>query len=136
MATNAQQALLQGPVICQLSGGHDTADFAIDHNRHIFGNRRGDRDILFDQKDRNIAFFGQSNQQFFNLIHDDRGKPFRWFIQNQQAGVLQKGAGNRQHLLLPARQLSTAIALTFRQARERVVDTLNRPGTTAGVGQS
>ncbi len=103
MATNAQQSLLQGAVIGQLCGRHDTADLAIHHDRHIFGNRCGDRNILFDQKDRNIAFFGQSNQQFFNLIHDDRGKPFRRFIQHQQAGILQKGAGNRQHLLLPAR---------------------------------
>ena len=62
---------------------------------------------------------------------DDGGEPFGWLVHDQEARIGDQSARDRQHLLFAAGELASAIVLALGEARECVVDALDRPRPTA-----
>ena len=121
VAPDAQQSLLQIAVGGQPPRLHDPVDPAIDHDRDVLGNLRGDADILFDDEDR-FAFVAEPDEHLLQQRHDHRRQTFGRLVHDQEVRVEEERARDRQHLLFAARQLSAAIALAFGKPGEGVVD--------------
>ena len=68
----------------------------------LIGHGAGDADVLLNYEDIDIALLPQPDQHLFDLLDDDRSKTFSRLIHHQKARVEEKGARNRQHLLLTA----------------------------------
>ena len=120
--TDAQEALLQVAIGFEARGLHDPVDPAVDHDRHFFGDRGGDPDILLDDKDADVAFRTEIEQNFLDSLDDHRGQAFGRLIHDEQTRVEQERPRNGEHLLLAAGKLVTAIRAPFRQPRECLVD--------------
>ena len=135
MAADTQQPLLEQPVGGQLGRRHGAPDAAVDHDRDLFGNRGRDRNILFDEQNCDAVFLGQPCEQFLDLGDDQRRKAFRRLVENQEFGVLQERAGDREHLLFAARELPAAVVAALRQPGEGVVHPIDVPGAAAFPGQ-
>ena len=123
---HAQQPLLQVGIGGQLGRRHDPRDAAIDHHRHRVGHIDRHTEILLDQQDRQ-RIVAQRLQRLRHLLDDHRRQPLGRLVHHQQAGIEQKRAADRQHLLLAAGELEAAVAAPLGQAREKLVDALDRP---------
>src|SRR5262245_59036011 len=62
-------------------------------------------EVLIHQQDR-LAAALELAQHFPNLAADDRGEPFGCLVEDQQLRVGHERTRDRQHLLLPARELA------------------------------
>src|SRR5690554_1558062 len=129
MATHAQHALLEFTISCQLARVHHAIDATVDHDADLRGDGGGNADVLLDDEDVDALFFAKAKQYVLDMIDDDRSKAFGRLVHYQQARIGQKRARDRQHLLLAARQLPTAIVLALCKARESRIDTVDGPGT-------
>ena len=58
-------------------------------------------------------------------------RPFGRLVHDQQPGLEQQGAADRQHLLLAARELAAAILLALGQARKELIDARDGPRPSA-----
>ena len=126
---------MQGAIPGQLLRGHHPADPAVDHDRDLLGDRRGDRDVLLDQQDRDITVRGQIRQQILDLTDHHRRQPLGRLIEHQEFGVLEQGARDRNHLLLAAGQLTGDAAPALVEARESLVDPVHGPGPATALDQ-
>ncbi len=68
-------------------------------------------------------------QRCCDLLDDHRRQAFGGLVHHQHARVEQQRAADRQHLLLTARQLGSAVATSIGEARKQRVDALNCPRT-------
>ena len=71
------------------------------NNVHRFG-----PEILLDEQDGRVR--AERANRFHQLLDQDRRESFARFVNQQQPIIGNQGTGNRQHLLLPARQLIAA----------------------------
>src|SRR6516162_4068062 len=78
-------------------------DPSVAHHIDTVRYSQGDRQLLFDQQDRDAAP-GNFNNQVANLLNNDRCQAFGGLVDHYEFGVAHKRAANRQHLLLAARQ--------------------------------
>ena len=127
MTSDAEQALLQVTVGGQARGVDDAIDAAVDHDRDVAGDRRRHPDILLDHEHGDVAFLAEPHQHLLDLRDDDGREPFGRLVHDQEARIGDQRARDRQHLLLAAGELAAAIVLALGQARECVVDALDRP---------
>jgi hypothetical protein len=111
----------------QLGRRHHPGDPAVDQHGDCVGDIHRHAQVLLDQQHRDRVVAGQRLQRLGHLLDDDRRQPLGRLVHDQQARVEQQGAGDRQHLLLAARELRAAIALALGQAREQVVGALDGP---------
>src|SRR5262249_36260954 len=74
--------------------------------------------ILLDQEHGQALVGIEFADDLEDLLHDQRGKAERWLIEQEQAGPRHEGAGDRQHLLLAARECSAALGLALLENRE------------------
>src|SRR5690348_3111194 len=98
------------------------------------GERQRRRQILFDQHD-GLAGSGKIAAHFHEVADDDGREPFEGFVEQQYLRIAHQRAGNRQHLLLTAGKIGSAVAAPLSQPGEHVVDALERPalrGSQAG----
>ena len=126
-APDAEQALLQLDVGREVRGRHRARDPAIDHHRDGVGNAQGDAKVLLDQQDRDVPLRHQRSEHRLELFDDDRREPLRRFIHDQQPRIEEQRPRDRQHLLLAAGQLRSAVTLALGQPRKGLVDTLDGP---------
>ena len=131
MTSDAEQALLQVAVGGQARGIDDAIDAAVDHDGDAVGDRRRHPDILLDDEHRDVALLAQPHQHLLDLCDDDGGESFGRLVHDQEARIGHQRARDRQHLLLAAGELASAIVLALGEAREGVVDALDRPRATA-----
>src|SRR5881296_722490 len=59
-------------------------------------------------------------------LHSDRREAFRGLVEQQQARTRHEGAGDRQHLLLAAREAAAALVRPVGQLGEQAEDALDR----------
>src|SRR5262245_38450428 len=82
--------------------------------------------ILFNQK-HGYSFAAHLRHNAEHFAHDERCKPLRGFIKNEQLRIEQQRASDREHFLLAARELAAAVLLTLSKTRKQRVDALRRP---------
>ncbi len=128
MTSDPEQALLQIAVGGKPRGFDEAVDAAVDHDCDVLGDRRGHPDVLLDDEHRNVTFLAEANQHLLDLCDDDRREPFGGLVHDQEMRIGHQRTRNRQHLLLAAGELATAIVLALGEARECVVDALDGPG--------
>ena len=88
--------------------------------------RRRHADILLDHEHRHVAVLAEAHQHLLDLGDDDRRQSLGRLVHDQKLRIGQKRARDRQHLLLAAGELTAAMVLAFGQARECLVDALDR----------
>ena len=128
VAADAEQALLQLAVGGERGGVDDPVNPPVDHNGDPVGDRRRHADVLLDDEHGDVARLAEPHQHLFHLGDDDRGQALRRLVHNEETGVEQQSARNREHLLLAARELPAAVVLALGEPRKRLVDALDGPG--------
>src|SRR5271165_1544535 len=78
-------------------------DLSMAHHIDTLRYPHGDRQLLFDQQDRDTAP-GNVGDQVADLLNNDRCQAFGGLVDHDEFGVAHERAANRQHLLLTARQ--------------------------------
>ena len=111
---DAEQPLLQFAIRLETGRVHDPVDAAVDHDRDFLGHRGRHADILLDDKDADVALFAEPDQNFFDLLDDDRSQALGRFVHDEKARVEKERTRNSEHLLLAAGQLIAAIGASLR----------------------
>ena len=73
-------------------------DAAVLHHIGVVGDLQGDGGALLDQQDGDAEFVADGGKPAGEILHDDRGKPEREFVDQQQLRPAHQCAGDRQHL--------------------------------------
>src|SRR6516165_2678185 len=105
-------------------------DAAVVEHIGVVGNLQAHSGILLDQQDRN-AFVAHLCHDLKHLAHDQRREPLRGLIENQQLGIEQQRAADREHLLLAAGELAPRVLLSLSEAGKELVDALRGPWSLA-----
>src|SRR5580692_485569 len=111
-AEGARIALVHDPAVVQ----HVSAIGDLDRRAHV----------LLDEQNRE-AFPPGRDDNSEHVLDNQRREALRRLVEHEQLGVQDQGAGDRQHLLLAARELRALVPSAFGKARKRLVDTGNRP---------
>ena len=93
----------------------------------------GKVEILFDQNDRHAALPAQMGNHPANLLDDVGLDALGRLVQKQNLGAHDHGPGDRELLLLAARQIAAAAVQELFQDREQVIDLVRHP--VFGFGQ-
>ena len=72
---DAEQALLQLAVGGEARGIDDAVDAAVDHDRDVARDRRGDTDVLLDHEHGHVAVLAEPHQHLLDLGDDDGRRP-------------------------------------------------------------
>src|SRR5690348_16777600 len=118
-SSNSQKLMQQFPIALNILRAALEADTSLVENVVSVGDRERHVNVLLDHENRNTHVLDPA-EDVYDFAHDQGGQPFRRLVQNQQRRVQQKRAGDREHLLLAARQLGPAGFFTLLQARERL----------------
>ena len=106
---------------------HEPVDSAVHHDRNLVGHCAGNANVLLDDENVHLALGGECQQHLFDLRDDHRGQALGRLVHDEQARIGQKRPRDRQHLLLAARQLGTAVTLPLGKAREGRIDAFGTP---------
>ncbi len=134
VAADAEQPLLQFAVAGEPRALDDAVDAAVDHDGDLLGHRRRDADVLLDDEHGDVALLAEPDQHLLDLRDDDRRQTLRRLVHDEQPRVGQQRAGDREHLLLAARKLRAAVVAPLGEAREGLIDALDRPGPAPQAG--
>src|SRR5881398_2205045 len=96
----------------QLRVGKTIDDLAVLDNVVAVRDRRGEPEVLFDQKDGK-TFFLEPCDSMADLLDDDRRKALGRLVQHQKPRAGTQDSGDRQHLLLAARQFGALAVEPF-----------------------
>src|SRR6266850_2670865 len=88
--------------------------------------------VLLDENQRQGIFSDQSIERFEEGFNDDWGEAFERLVHQHERGVTHQRAADGEHLLLAAGDLVSLVGAPLGQAREEVVDALERPATRTG----
>ena len=88
--------------------------------------------VLLDEDQRKGVFSDQSIEHFKERFNDERGESFERLVHQQQRGIAHQRAADGEHLLLAAGDLVALVGAPLCQAREEVVDALERPAPGTG----
>src|SRR6185312_7592240 len=103
----------------QLGIGELVDDTSMFHDVVAIRHGRGEAEILFDEQDSETLLL-QRADGLADLLDDDRRQALGRLVQKQEPRAGAQNAGNRQHLLLPAREFrALARAETLLQVREQ-----------------
>ena len=107
-------------------------DLALAHDGDVVGHGEGGAQVLLDQQDRE-ALVAEVGQQAGHPGDHRGGEAVGGLVEQQQARVEQQGAGDGQHLLLPAGELVGAVAAALGELGEEPVDPLRGPRAGAAA---
>ena len=111
------------------------AHAALLHDIDALAGLEGQRHVLLDQQHRD-AFVVQHLDDLADLRDHARHQPLGRLVEQDDLGLEHHGAGDRQHLLLAARQRAAGLVAPLGQHREEGVDLveqrLARPSVTPG----
>src|SRR5919197_2782481 len=88
----------------ELGVGDRIDDAAVLHDVVPVGDGGREPEVLLDEQDRE-AFRLEPADRGADLLHDHRSKPLRGLVQQQQTRAGSQDTGDREHLLLAAREL-------------------------------
>src|SRR5439155_9427843 len=88
--------------------------------------------VLLDKDQRKGVFSDQSIEHFKERFNDERGESFERLVHQQERGIAHQRAADGEHLLLAAGDLVALVGAPLGQAREQVVDALERPAPGTG----
>ena len=89
------------------------------------GHRRSEAEVLFHQQDGE-ALLAKHADGIADLLHDDGRQALGRLVEQQQLGARAQDAGDRQHLLLAARQLGALAGAALLQVGKQSVDLVDR----------
>src|SRR6185436_21061038 len=84
-----------------LAARHD--DAAADHHREAIRGALDEAVVLLDEQHRKAARLELADH-LDDLVEDDRREALRRLVEKQRARIAGEALGQRQHLLLPARE--------------------------------
>src|SRR5438105_12818324 len=96
----------------------------------MVGNLQAHPCILLNQQNRNPLVAHLRHDAKYFPDHQ-RGQPLRRLIEDEELWVEQQSPTDRQHFLLAAGKLATAMKFALGQSREKLVDTLGSPRADA-----
>ena len=102
-------------------------DLALVEHDGALGELERDVDLLLDEQHRDPAFAPKPHQRRGERVDDHRRQSLERLVEQQELGIAGERAAHRQHLLLAARELVAVIAPPLGEAREEIVDALERP---------
>jgi hypothetical protein len=109
-------------------GGACPVDHApLDHDVQLVGDRLGELHVLLDQQDRD-ALLAQQTDDAGELAHDQGRQPLARLVEQHHLGIGHQRPGDRQHLLLAARELRALVVGALAQRGEQVEQPGERPG--------
>src|SRR5262249_38621335 len=123
----AHQSRQPRRVAQQLFAGSGKGNEPTVENYRLRGQLQRDLGVLLDQQQRQIVLAFEAVESGEQSIDDDRGEALERLVHQQQRRIAHQRAADRQHLLLAARELVTAIAAPLGERREKVVDPGERP---------
>ena len=88
----------------QFLGRPNEADLTLLHEHRTIGDRERDVQRLLDDDHRQALFLERADD-LEHLLHDDRREPERELVDDEHLGFVQQRHREREHLLLPARQI-------------------------------
>jgi len=88
-----------------------------------------ERDVLLDDKDREVPGRHDPSQQFGEVVDDCRGEPLGRLIEEEHLGFRDEHASDSEHLLLAARQGAALLTKPTAHPREVFHDVVGK-----GVG--
>src|SRR3979490_955228 len=94
----------------QLAAAPGQRDHAVDHDIAAMGELERVVGVLLDQEHGDAVARIELAQDADDLLGDERPKPQRGLVEQQQPRPTHQGAGDREHLLLAARQGAAALA--------------------------
>src|SRR5215218_5078235 len=114
----AEQPLLQRLVVGH--GGHRAAmhDAAVFHHGDVVAERARHLEVLLDEEHRRLGAL-QVAQRGDQVEDDGRRETFAGLVDEEQAARLDHRAGDREHLLLTARELAGWIEPELLERREQ-----------------
>src|SRR5580658_1804450 len=98
-------------------GGRLVPDRALLHEIDALARREGERHVLLDQQDRD-ALPVQRVDDLSDLRHHARHQAFGRLVEQDDPRLEHHGAGDREHLLLAARQRAARLAAPLGEHRE------------------
>src|SRR5882724_10736918 len=114
----------------QLRVGKAIDDLAVFDNVVPVSDRRGEPEILFDQKDGK-PFLLEPRDGMADLLDDNRRKALGRFVQHQKSRAGTQDSGDRQHLLLAARQFGALAVEAFLEIGKQLEDLIQRQTAAA-----
>src|SRR5215212_2828833 len=97
----------------QLLAGTRHGDTAVDHHIAAVGKLQRMECILLDEEYRDALGAVEFANGGKDLLHDQRRKPERWLVEQQQARARHQCARDCEHLLLAAGKRAAALGLTL-----------------------
>src|ERR1700731_2621257 len=98
----------------QFRGRRVMADGPFLHEINALARLERERHVLLDQQHRD-ALAAEHVDDVPNLRYHARHQPFGWFVEQDDFRLEHHGAGDRQHLLLAARQRAAGLIAALRQ---------------------
>ena len=92
-------------------------DVTVAQNVDTAGQSQRCGQVLFDQENR-LPCRRQLAANAHEVLHDHWRQPFKWLVEQDDLRVADQCPGNRQHLLLAARQIRSAAEATLFEAQE------------------
>ncbi len=103
----------------QLFGPADLADPTLHHDGSQIGHAEDGLGELLHHQDRD-ALVGDPDDRLVQLLDDQRGQAHGQLVEQEQGGPGRDGPGDRQHLLLAARQGPRRLVAPVLESREAV----------------
>src|SRR5438876_6388965 len=88
--------------------------------------------VLLDEDQRQGSVGEQSSEYSKESFNDERGEALERLVHQQQRGIAHQRAADGEHLLLAAGDLVALVGAPLCEAREQVVDALERPAPGTG----
>src|SRR5215471_12381203 len=85
---------------------------------HVVGERQSERRVLLDEQHADAFLAVDRADDPEDLAHDQGRETERWLVQQQESWPEHQGAGDREHLLLAARQAARDLPPPFSEHRE------------------
>src|SRR5439155_10723606 len=108
-------------ISAELGGGGMMPDRALLHEVDTLARRERQRDILLHEQNGDMLA-PEHADDLADLRDHPRHEPLRRLVQQDDLGLQHHGAGDREHLLLAARQRSAGLVAPLGEHREIVVD--------------
>src|ERR1051326_161066 len=102
----------------ELGAGPGQRDLAVDHDVAAMRELEGVEGVLLDQEDRDLVARVELAHDVEDLLGDQWGEAERGLVEQQEARAAHQGAGDRQHLLLAARQRAAALVAPLGETGE------------------
>src|SRR5262249_39945686 len=109
-----------------LGGRPGMDDDAIVQHIGVVGYFKTHTGVLFDQQHRD-AFVAHLRHDAEHIPHDQWSKPLGRLIEDEELGIEQQRATDRQHFLLATGKLPAATVLALGEARKQCIDSRHGP---------